>query len=136
VDDVIGDEVADVLLQMRAQAESLMRDTVRIVRPGQPVTDPDTGQVTVPTTVLYEGCGKVQTTAAQGVAAADVGGEFPTVTRLTIHVPVGVADCLPGDVAEVVASVGGMAGRKFRILERMPQKTWSTAFRFPVEEVT
>lgn len=101
---MIIDVVDAHLPQMRAHAESLMLDTVRIERPGETVTDPDSGEVTNSTTTVYLGRGRWKPPAT--VATTDeVGTAIKVTTPGEVHIPVGSYDPTPGDIIECVGSV-------------------------------
>ena len=131
----IGADVTAALPGMRAAAESLMVDSVRVERPGLPVTDPETGDVTTPSVVVYVGPGKVQSTLPQ--AAHPVAGEHQfTVQQASVHVPVSAGPVMVGDLVVPVAVVhdAALVGRVFRVKELL-HKSFATAQRLSVEEV-
>lgn len=147
---MIGGIIAGVTPFFRAQAESLMKDTVVVSHPGAPVTDPVTGDVTVPLTDVYVGRCKVQQTVAQS-STPTAGGHVFTVQSARLDIPVGVTGVDVGDVA--VASFldtatypdGSFPGPNvypaavrevtFRVVELF-EKSYATAQRLRVEQVT
>ena len=126
---------ADVVLAGRIEAESLMLDTCTVGRPGAPVTDPVTGQVTTPLTPIYSGKCKFQQTLAQ--SSNPVAGEHQfTVQDVRWDTPVGAGPFLVDDVvtATAVALDPGLAGAVFRVTDPF-HKTAATAQRTRVERV-
>lgn len=127
--------------RLRAYALSLMTDSCRVTRMGDPVTDPVTGVDHVPETLVYEGRCKVQTSG--GMAAENVeGGMAQALAAITpqwslyLHLPYGTTGLLPGDVATVtVAGDPNLAGRRLRLLNLQSEKTHATAQRWNVKEV-
>ena len=134
---MIGDDIAAVLPELRAQAESMMRDRVVIVRPVGVSTDPDTGQVTTSAETVYEGIARLRNTSADvSERTPDVGGGFPTATTLMVHTPAWSPMIRPGDVVTVLASdTPALVGLRFRATQRMPQRSGAVQCRIPVEEV-
>ena len=134
----------------RRAAEALMRDEVVIYRPGSPVTDPDTGNVTTPLVEVYAGPCKVQQTISQS-ANPNAGGHVFTVQQARLDIPVSVTGVAVGDVA--VASFadlatfpdgsfpgdsefpGAVRTMTFRVVELF-DKSYATAQRLRVEQVT
>lgn len=121
---------------LQAQAEALMVDTCIIDRPGEPVTDPETGAVTPSYTPVYEGKCKVQLTASQA-ASPEAGGAVFTVQRGRVDLPVGAGPIETGDRARITAARfnPALVGNVYRVTELF-EKTWPTAQRIPVEELT
>jgi hypothetical protein len=121
------DAIAAAIGPMQERAESLMTDPCMIVRPGAAATDPDTGEVTNPTTPVYDGPAKL-TTYEPYEQTPDVGSSTPTLQRYSLHVPVTAGPFEVGDVATIL-------GRRFRIAGPHG-KTWQTARRLLVDEIT
>lgn len=129
------------LARLRRYAESLMTDGCRIIRYGTPLTDPDTGAVTVPEMLIYKGRCKVQT--AGGLAAENTEGGLvqalgavTPVWSLYLHLPYGTTGLLPGDVAEITkAADPNLTGRRLRLLNMQSEKSHATACRWNVKEV-
>lgn len=126
--DVIG-----VLPFLRAQAESLMVDECTITRPGEPVTDPDTGVVTAGDVVVYSGRCKVQSKDSS-VATPDAGGASFVVVSRQVHIPANAADVQDDDVVTVTASLlnSFTVGKQYRV-EGFEPDSYDTAFRLPVK---
>lgn len=134
-----GDELVAVLPELRAEAESAMRDTCRITRgTGAVTTDPDTGEVTTTPNVVYEGRCKVQTWEGfQGNPEA--GTATFTTQRYSVHLPVArtEADYRPvvGDDVTVLSAEldPHLADREFGVVALL-HKTLATAYRLGVSE--
>lgn len=130
----LGAELTAQLLESRADAESLMLDTCTIGDLGDPVTDPDTGEVTTPLVPEYDGRCKVQTWEAQE-SNPEAGGAVLTVQRYAVHIPVGSYTPEIGHVVEI--GTAGMdpnlAGRRYRVVALL-HKTLATAYRLGVLE--
>ena len=129
--DIIG-----VLPFLRTQAESLMIDTCTVSRPGDPVTDPATGNVTPGSTLVYTGQCKVQQTISQA-SNPNAGGHSFTVQDSRVDFPVTAGPLLVDDVVTITASVMDpqLVGREMRVVELF-HKSFATAQRTRVEEVT
>lgn len=130
----LGAELAAQLRESRADAESLMLDTCTISRPGEPATDPDTGEVTPGGSTVYTGRCKVQTYEAQE-SNPEAGSATFTVQRYTLHLPVAAYMPRLGDVATIgtAALDPNLVGRKYRVVALL-HKTLATAYRLGVEE--
>ena len=130
----LADDVADILPFLREQAESLMFETAVASRPGEPFTDED-GVVITPSSVVYEGRCKLQTTVAQAASPVSAGHQF-MVENLQLHFPVG-APVQTGDWAKLTASQldDSNVGNAFRLVE-LARGSQRTAARWNVELVT
>ena len=130
---MIYDDVGRVLPEMRAHAESLMRDTVRVMREGEPVTDDD-GFVTTSSTLVYEGAAKWQ--SPSGWQRSQVGESDTAAGGIELHLPFDAsAGVRVGDVVECMASLdSALVGRRFGVVDEFA-KTLATARRFRVEVV-
>lgn len=130
---VIYDDVARVLPEMRAHAESLMRDTVRVMREGEPVTDDD-GFVTTSSTLVYEGAAKWQ--RPSGWQRSQVGESDTAAGGIELHLPFDAsAGVRVGDVVECMASLdSALVGRRFGVVDEFA-KTLATSRRLRVEVV-
>lgn len=126
---------AEALLEGRRHAESLMVDACTIARPGEPVTDPETGDVTGSTTEVYSGRCKVQSKDSS-VATPDAAGASFTVVSRQVHIPAGVADVRDGDVVTITASLLNPfgVGKQYRV-EGFTPDSFETAARLPVKEM-
>lgn len=131
---MIADAVVPALAGFRAQAESLMVDTCTITRPGEPTTDPDTGEVVTPAPVVYAGRCKVQAGAVQE-RTDDVGQSVQTTQRYAVHVPVGAYEPAVGDVVTITIATqdANLVGRRHRVTALL-HKSLATAYRLAVDE--
>lgn len=119
----------------RAAAESLMLDECAVTRPGEPVTDPDTGEVTTPSVLVYAGRCKVQSKDSS-VSSPEAGGHSFTVVSRQVHIPAESADVRDGDVITITAArTPQLVGKVYRVDGFTPD-SFDTAFRLPVKEVT
>ena len=125
----------DAVLAGRREAEALMLDSCDVMRPGEPVTDPETGNVTDSTTEVYAGKCKVQSKDSS-VATPDVAGASFVVVSRQVHIPAGVADVRNGDVITVTASLLNPfgVGKQYRV-EGFTPDSYETAARIPVKEL-
>jgi hypothetical protein len=123
------------VLAGRAEAEALMLDTCTITRPGEPVTDPDTGDVTNSAETVYAGKCKVQSKDS-ATAKPEVGEHTFTVVSRQVHIPANAADVRDGDVVTITTSRlnAFTVGKQYRVSGFTPD-TFDTAFRLPVKEV-
>jgi len=122
-------------LRGREAAESLMLDACTVTRPGEPVTDPDTGNVTPGSTEVYTGPCKVQQTISQASNPSAGGHQF-TVQDSRVDFPVAAGPLLVDDVVTMTSSVldPQLAGSVFRVVELF-HKSMATAQRTRVEQV-
>ena len=129
------DDILSELPVFRAAAESLMVDECTITRPGDPVTDPDTGDVTNTTTEVYTGKCKVQSKDS-ATANPEAGGAVFTVVSRQVHIPANAADVQDGDVVTITASLLNLftVGKQYRVSGFTPD-SFDTAFRLPVKEI-
>lgn len=123
------------LLRGRRAAESLMLDSCTITRPGEPVTDPNTGDVTNTSTTVYAGKCKVQSKDSS-TSNPEAGGAVYTVVSRQVHIPANAADVRDGDVVTVTASRlnAFTVGKRYRVAGFTPD-TFETAARLPVKEI-
>lgn len=114
----------------------MMVDTCIIDRPGEPATDPETGAVTPSYTPVYIGRCKIQQTMAQA-SSPEAGGAVFNVQTSRVDLPVGVGPVETGDRVRlpVATSNPALAGNTYRVRELF-EKSWQTAQRIPVEELT
>jgi hypothetical protein len=135
---MIGHDVARVLPELRAQAESLMVDACIVTAGGgAPTWDDANGQWDAPaSSTVYEGKCRVQTTlTAEG--KPDAGEREWTVQSLAVAVPMSVVGVGIGDIVTVTASEfdPDLVGRVFTVAA-LAHKTHMTARRLRCEEVT
>lgn len=128
------DDILRELPKFRREAESLMLDECTIARPGDPVTDPETGDVTAGAAAVYEGKCKVQSKDSS-VATPDAAGASFTVVSRQVHIPANAADVQDGDVVTITASRlnSFTVGKQYRV-EGFTPDTFDTAARIPVKE--
>ena len=129
------DDVLVALPVFRHEAESLMLDTCQITRAGDPVTNPDTGDVTAGEVLIYEGKCKVQSKDSS-VATPDAGGASFTVVSRQVHIPANAANIEDDDVVTITASRlnAFTVGKQYRV-EGFTPDTFDTAARLPVKEL-
>ena len=113
-----------------------MLDACTVSRLGDPVTDPDTGNVTPGEDLIYSGPCKVQQTISQA-SNPSAGGHSFTVQDSRVDFPVAAGPLLVNDVVTLTASVldPQLVGRVFRVSELF-HKSYATAQRTRVEEIT
>lgn len=121
-----------------------------ISRPGAPVTDNDTGNVTVPSIDVYAGPCKVQQTISQS-ANPTAGGHKFTVQSARLDIPVSVTGVQVGDIATAsfldtatypdgsfpsdTLYPAAIREVSFRVIELF-EKSYATAQRLRVEQIT
>jgi hypothetical protein len=134
---MIGDDIAAVLPELRAQAESMMRDTVKVERDtGEFTRDPVTLEDTPVFATVYEGKGRWQ--RPDTVAAETVAGEVEFgINRVVVQLPMSATGVLRGDRATCVASAfdPDLVGAKATVLG-VPNKSHATMRRLLCEEVS
>ena len=116
-------------------AERMMVDVCRIERPGEVVTDPETGVVSPSFELVYEGPCKVQQTLAQS-SSQESGGAMFTVQDSRLDIPVGAGPVAPGDRATMLTGVynPALVGNVYRVTD-LYEKSLQTAQRLRVEEL-
>lgn len=121
------------VLAGRIEAESLMLDTCTITRPGPAVTDPDSGEVTNPSTEVYTGKCKVQSRDS-ATSNPEAGEATFTVVSRQVHIPANSADVQDGDVITITASRlnAFTVGKQYRVSGFEPD-SFDTAARLPVK---
>jgi hypothetical protein len=129
------DDILSALPVFRHEAESLMLDTCTITRPGEPVTDPDTGDVTNSAETVYAGRCKVQSKDS-ATSSPEAGEHTFTVVSRQVHIPANAADVRDGDVVTITASRlnAFTVGKQYRVSGFTPD-TFDTAARLPVKEI-
>jgi len=122
------------VLAGRREAEALMLDACTVTRPGAPVTDPETGDVTPSSTPVYSGPCKVQQTISQASNPSAGGHQF-TVQDSRVDFPVSAGPLAVSDSVTITASAldPQLVGRTFRVAELF-HKSFATAQRTRVEE--
>ena len=126
---MIADDILAAIPELRAQAESLMLDTCRIVRVVGTALDEETGVETPVTEVVYEGRSKLQS-QDQYEIGREAGAKIHVEQRSLIHVPVGAFRMRHGDVVTILTSPAlYVAGQVYRLLGEAPYRTNETAYR-------
>ena len=131
---VAGVSAEELVARGRRVAESLMTDVVLVSRAsGLPVTDPETGVVSVPSVEVYEGIGRVQGRATEAKTVDGV--QVYILSDLTVQLPVSVEPVVDDEV-RVVESLTEphLVGRTFRV-KSAPRKSHATMTRCEAEEV-
>ena len=125
----------EATLRGRLAAESLMLDACTITRPGEVVTDPNTGDVTNTSTTVYSGKCKVQSKDS-ATSSPEAGEASFTVVSRQVHIPANAADIRDGDVVTITASRlnAFTVGKQYRV-EGFTPDTFDTAARLPVKEI-
>ena len=121
------------LLRGRTAAESLMVDACTITRPGEPTTDPVTGDVTNSSTEVYAGKCKVQSKDS-ATSNPEAGEATFTVVSRQVHIPANSAYVQDGDVVTITASRlnAFTVGKQYRVSGFEPD-SFDTAARLPVK---
>lgn len=131
---VAGVSADELVARGRRAAESLMTDVVLVSRAsGLPVTDPETGVVSVPSVEVYEGIGRVQGRATEAKTVDGV--QVYILSDLTVQLPASVEPVVDDEV-RVVESLTEphLVGRTFRV-KSAPRKSHATMTRCEAEEV-
>lgn len=139
---MLGDDIAWALPQLRAEAESQMRDTCTITRAGtgKGPFNQTTGQYDKPPRVtVYTGKCRVQikSVIASG-SDASAGERVGTVQELELQLPVAGTDGIAiHDVAKILTSAhdDSLVDREFTVTARH-EKSQATARRLRVSEGT
>jgi len=113
-----------------------MLDSCDVMRPGEPVTDPETGDVTPSATFVYSGPCKVQQTISQA-SNPTAGSHAFTIQDSRVDFPVSAGPLMVDDVVTITASVldPQLVGSEFRVVELF-HKSMATAQRTRVEQAT
>ena len=129
------DDILAALPVFRHEANSLMLDECTITRPGEPVTDPDTGDVTNSAETVYAGKCKVQSKDS-ATSSPEAGEHTFTVVSRQVHIPANAADVRDGDVVTITTSRlnAFTVGKQYRVSGFTPD-TFDTAARLPVKEI-
>lgn len=126
----------DDILEARADAEALMKDTCEIRRPSGSSVDPETGEITPDYLPVYSGKCRLQSN--EGVSADRESGQSSlTVLSRSVHIPAATVQVQDGDVVTMTASLFSpfLVNREFRVRGWSPE-SYASADRLPVEEVT
>lgn len=131
---VAGVSADELTARGRRAAESLMTDVVLVSRAsGGPVTDPVTGVVSVPSVVVYEGIGRVQ--SRQTEAETVDGVQMYVLSTVVLQLPAHVSPLVDDEVQVVESDMDPLlVGRVFRV-KSAPRKSHATMTRCEAEEV-
>lgn len=131
----LGSDLAAALPELRAAAESRMRDTCVISSEGVPVWDEDSGTYTTPAgATVYEGPCRLRMPRTTG-SRRDVGDASWAVDDAVLSLPiVGSEGVLSGHVA-VVTLTDDPLGTVTVTVQASHTQTDSTARRLPVKVV-
>jgi len=131
-----GADIAAALPELRAHAESLMTDTIRLETVTGSARDPVTLEMVDTYATVYEGPGRWQ--RPDTVAAESVAGEVEFgLNRVTVQLPISVTVAARGQRASVVASQTDPALPGARAtVQAVPNKTHATMRRLLCEEVS
>jgi hypothetical protein len=134
----LGDDIAAVLPELRAQAESRMRDTCVITASAAGTWDDATGTYTDPTeTTVYEGKCRVRQPSPTG-GQVDSGTAVWTVDHAVVSLPIDGTDMIgPGHFVTITASAEEPARVGWVLtVEAGHYQTDSTARRLPCRVVS
>lgn len=131
---MLGDDIADVLPELQAQAESMMRDRCHIKRITGVTPDPVTGADVETYADVYTGICKVQDSGGLAVQDEELPGSTAILLRPQVHIPVDAGPVKVGDVVDIIDDAD-LVLRTFRVAG-LHKKTWQTAQRLPVEELS
>lgn len=130
------------ILRGQAAAERLMVDTCTVTRLTGQANVPDTGQVVNTYTTIYPTPGGVGRCKVQrpvrppNARPENVGEANVFMARLELHLPVSAVGIRSDDVVTITASQDpDLVGAVFHLRE-LAHKTFQTARRFGIEEVT
>ncbi|MFF9565733.1 DUF6093 family protein [Leifsonia sp. NPDC014704] len=133
----LGEEVRRVLPELQAAAESAMGDTCVIRKQTGQTTAPGALAATPTFAEVYTGPCKVQFSDIQP-AESESPGQVIATRQLELHLPAGTTGVTTSCVAEITAAgpeSNTRVGAKLRVLPAS-SKTYMTARRYPVEEVS
>lgn len=131
---MIGDAISAALPELRAQAESMMLDTVEITRPGAVTTDPESGEVAPTNDPVYSGRARWKQATSQATSA-DAGTAIISTTPGEVHLPASTPyQPQPGDLIVCTASTLNphLVGARTVVKSRFTGSA-VTAYRIPVE---
>jgi len=119
--------------RLAAQVIDGIGDEVAVVRESSGALNTTTGAYTVSESSIYTGNGRVRRTQPGEV---DAGGASIPVERTTIHLPLGTAGVLVGDVVRVTGSRSPeLIGREF-VVSELPAFSADTSLVLVVSERT
>lgn len=132
---LIGERIAAALPELRAHAESRMKDLCRVERKGEPVRDPANGTYSDTWTLVYEGKCRVQNDSNL-IRTTMTGERERSVDDTSLHVPMSVTGIEVGDRATITAAVNDpdLVNRVLWVSGHF-HKADATARRLPVSEI-
>ena len=130
---MIHDDIARVLPELQAHAESLMTTTATVTRNESVTPDPETGEDVVTRDTVYQGPCKVSSAVPQPLSP-EVAGGTANIDRDEIHFPVTAGPFDVGDRVEITGSTHQphLVDRVYRVTS-LHEMEWQTAQRIPVE---
>jgi hypothetical protein len=132
---MLGDDIAAVLPELRAHAESRMTATCTIERVAIGATDDDTLQPTKTSTTVWGGPCRIVRAQAQD-APADTADQIHIASEYVLHIPVGgTGGIRKQDLVTITASPddADLVGRTFSVIAAAAYSQ-GTARRIPVRE--
>jgi hypothetical protein len=126
---MIGDDVTAALDELRAQAESLMTETVQVSRVGA-LTDDGNGRQVPSTTTVYSGIAGL---GKAGTQPASVGapGQQAILQAQVVKFPISPYVPRDGDAVEFTA--GTLTGVKMRLVGASPVTSQAVQYRMAAE---
>jgi hypothetical protein len=124
------------LANARRSFQRRMRGSCTISRPDEsnPVTDPDTLEVTYPETPIFEGPCYVRYPGLAFEQNPEAGGSVQVISRLVVRIPFGLI-CRPGDVVTILSDPDNpqLVGTKLRVAS-IDDQSQATAQRLLCED--
>jgi hypothetical protein len=123
--------------RLRGFAESLMADTCTVTHPGRGTTDPVTGHYDPDAgKPVYEGKCKVQSHGGIGAENTSL-GSIVVSTMMRVDFPIGTTGLSVNDIVTITVSDDvTLLGARFRLVSQESRKTFATAMRWNVKEVS
>lgn len=133
---MLGDDLAAVLPELQAQAESAMVTPCQVRRVTGVTPDPETGVDVTTYADVWSGMCKIQDRDLQVTPEAIPGAMVP-ISRWEVHVPVSAGPFQVGDVVQTFAADDTAYATPVHVfrVSGLHRKTWQTAQRLPVEEL-
>lgn len=129
---MLGDDLAEALLELRPEAESRMVDTCTVQRPGETTPDPLTGADVTAYTPVYSGRCELKAANLQAHEAESATSQV-TVQTFTLKVPNAAPALLPGDLVTFAADTFTPRLRNMKArVDGVHVGSFTTAQRVPV----
>lgn len=113
---MIGDVVQGQLARFRAEAESMMVDTITITRGSTRATDPATGVVTTTPTQVYSGKARIRPETSVTAGEQNAGEARDLLPGVVVSAPLSVA-AQANDTITVTASADpGLMNARLRVI--------------------